>query len=83
MQLKEFLLNETKPGEIVIFREGGWQVGMTRIDNEDLFTFSLNPVMLELYDVICYARERRPWTTKEILVLDIKRSEDVCNARNR
>ena len=77
MKVEEFLRNETKIGDIVIFRDCGWQVGMTRIDNEDLFIFSLNPVMLELYDVICYARERRQWATKEILILDIKRSEDV------
>lgn len=77
MKLEEFLRNETKIGDIVIFREGGWQVGMTRIDSEDLFIFSLNPVMLELYEVICYTREKREWATKDVLVLDIKRSEDV------
>lgn len=77
MKLGEFLRNETKTGDIVIFRDSGWQVGMTRIDSEDLFIFSLNPVLLELYDVICYIHERREWATKDVLVVDIKRSEDV------
>lgn len=76
MRLEEFLRNETKVGDIVIFRDCGWQVGMTRIDGDDFFIFSLNPVMLELYEVICYTHEKREWATKDVLVLDIKRSED-------
>ena len=77
MKVEDFLRNATKPGDIVIFRDSGWQVGMTRIDNDDFFIFSLNPVMLELYEVICYTYEKRDWATKDVLILDIKRSESV------
>ena len=76
MTVGEYLKKEAKIGEIVIFRDGGWQVGMTRIDSEGFYMFSLNPTMLELFDVICYAHERRNWIIGDVLVLDIKRSED-------
>lgn len=75
MTVGEFLQKETRIGDIVIFRDGGWQVGMTRIDNESLYIRSLNPVMLELHDVICYTYERQDWATKDVLVLDIRKPE--------
>ena len=76
MTVGEFLQQKARIGDIVMFREGGWQIGLTRIDNESLYTFSLNPVLLNLYNVIHYAYEQRNWVTKDVLVLDIKRSED-------
>ena len=74
MTLKEFLSNEVKIGEIVIFREAGHQVGMTRVDNEYLFIGSLSGILLELYDVVCYSYEKREWATRDVLVVDIKMS---------
>lgn len=74
MSLREFLLNEVKVGEIVIFREAGHQVGMTRVDNEHLFIGSLSGILLELYDVVCYSHEKREWATMDVLVVDIKMS---------
>lgn len=75
MTVGEFLQREARIGDIVIFRDGGWQVGLTRVDNDGFYIFSLNPVLLNLYDVICYTYERRDWATKDVLVLDIRLSE--------
>lgn len=74
MSLREFLLNEVKIGEIAIFREAGYQIGMTRVDNEYLFIGSLSGILLELYDVVCYSYEKREWSTRDVLVVDIKMS---------
>lgn len=72
MKFRDFLKNEAKIGDIVLIREHGWQIGMTRIDNEDLYFHSLNPVLLELYKVVGFAYEERDWATKKVLVVDIK-----------
>ena len=42
----EFLLKHTDVGDVVIFREDGWQIGMTYIDSEDRFQRSLSTVFL-------------------------------------
>lgn len=78
MTLRDFLLHKTSVGDIIVIREHGWQIGMTRIDNEDLYIFSLNPVLLDLYEVICFTRERREWAIEDVTVIDIKmkRGED-------
>lgn len=75
MTVGEFLQKKARIGDVVMFREGGWQVGLTRVDNDGFYIFSLNPVLLNLYDVICYTYERRDWATKDVLVLDIRLSE--------
>ena len=49
MTLKEFLSNEVKIGEIVVIREAGYQVGMTRVGNEKLFIRSLSEPKTVLY----------------------------------
>ena len=72
MKFRDFLKNEASIGDIVVIREHGWQIGMTRIDNEDLYFHSLNPVLLELYNVVGFAYEERDWATKKVLVVDIK-----------
>lgn len=75
MTLRDFLLHETRVGDIVVIREHGWQIGMTRIDNEDLYIYSLNPVLLDMYDVICFTYEKLDWATKKVLVVDIKMNQ--------
>ena len=72
MKFRDFLKSEARIGDIVLIREHGWQIGMTRIDNEDLYFHSLNPVLLELYKVVGFAYEERDWATKKVLVVDIK-----------
>ena len=72
MKFRDFLKNEAKIGDIVLIREHGWQIGMTRIDNENLYFHSLNPVLLELYNVVHFAYEERDWATKKVLIVDIK-----------
>ena len=72
MKFRDFLKNEARIGDIVLIREHGWQIGMTRVDNEDLYFHSLNPVLLELYKVVSFSYEERDWATKKVLVVDIK-----------
>lgn len=38
MVVREFCLKKTQVGELCVFREGGWIIGSTWIDHEDLFT---------------------------------------------
>ena len=71
MTFKDFLMNETRAGDIIVIREHGWQIGLTRIDNENFYLHSLNPVLLDLYSVVCYTYEKRDWSTREVLVVDI------------
>lgn len=54
--LREYLLHYTEVGDFIAFTEGGWQIGCTFIDHEDLFIKSLNPHMLEK-PVICTKKE--------------------------
>ena len=75
MKFRDFLLHEAKIGDIVLIREHGWQIGMTRIDNENLYFHSLNPVLLELYNVVHFAYEERDWATKKVLVVDIRMNQ--------
>ena len=75
MKFRDFLLHEAKIGDIVLIREHGWQIGMTRIDNENLYFHSLNPVLLELYSVVRFAYEERDWATKKVLIVDIKMNQ--------
>ena len=44
--LEQVLLHETKVFDYVVIRDGGWRVGMTWIDPEDLFMRSLNSRLL-------------------------------------
>lgn len=71
MKLQEFLLRQTDVGDIVIFREGGWQIGMTRIDNEDLFIRSIDPALLRR-EVRYYEYSECDWATQKVLVVDIR-----------
>ena len=75
MKLREFL-NQFKTiggiGEIVVIREHGWQIGLTRIDNEGFFMHNLNPVILDLYDVVKYGYETRDWSKVPVMAVDIK-----------
>lgn len=75
MTIRDFLQRKAQAGEVVIFRESGMQVWITQIDNEGLYIHHLQPDLLDLYEVICYTYERRPWANGDVLVLDIKRSE--------
>lgn len=40
MTVREFCLYHTQVGELCVFRGGGWIIGATWIDHEDLFTIS-------------------------------------------
>ena len=70
MKLRDFLLYKTKVGEVVLIRENGWQIGCTRIDNEDLFIHSLHPSMLDK-EVRHFEYADRDWLVKDPLVVDI------------
>lgn len=72
MILITYLKSQVSPGTIIIFRENGWQIGMTRADNEDLYLHSLSDYLLHNYEVVESGYEQRGWATEDILVLDVK-----------
>ena len=71
MQVIDYLSRYAKVGTVVIFREGGSQIGMTRIDNEDLYLTSLSPTLLRLYKIVNSGYEKREWANVKLLVLDV------------
>ena len=72
MTLITYLKSQVSPGTIIIFREKGWQIGMTRVDNEDLYLYSLSDYLLHNSKVVGSGYEQRGWATEDILVLDVK-----------
>ena len=46
MKVAEYLLHHTEVGDLVEFTDGGWRIGITYIDHEDLFIQSLNKNLL-------------------------------------
>ena len=71
MRLIDFLKTEAHVGDVVIFREHGWQIGMTRIDNEGLYEYSLNPSLLYQFNVVQSAYDHCDWIDANTLVVDI------------
>lgn len=47
MTVREYLLYHTDMGDLVEFTSGGWRIGITYIDSEDLFIQSLNKSLLD------------------------------------
>lgn len=76
MKLKDFLKEEAKIGDIIVIIEHGYQIGLTRIDNENLYFHSLNPVLLELYNVVDFGYEDRDWANVKVLIVDILMSRE-------
>lgn len=68
--VKDYLLYEAKVGDVVIFRDDGWQIGCTRIDNDCLFICSLNPTLLNS-EVKHSEYGERDWINGNVLVIDI------------
>lgn len=46
MKVEEYLRFHTEVGDLVEFTDGGWRIGITYIDSEDLFLQSLNKDLL-------------------------------------
>lgn len=46
MKVEEYLRFHTEVGDLVEFTDGGWRIGITYIDSEDLFIQSLNKNLL-------------------------------------
>lgn len=72
MRLKEVLWLKVKPGELVLIREDGVQIGCTMADDENLFIKSLNPELLER-EVDSYYEIQKGWTTKDVVVVNVFR----------
>lgn len=70
MKLNKFLLKNTNVGDLVMIMDQGWYIGCTIIDHEDLFIGSLNPGLL-MREVKDYGYEKRDWTIKPVLVVNI------------
>lgn len=73
MNLKEFLLERTNVGDLVVFKQDGWQIGCTIIDNEDLFIGSLNPILLRA-NVKTHEYTVRDWTIKPVIDVELNRN---------
>lgn len=69
--LKDILLHRTDVGDLVLIKDGGWQICCTMIDHEDLFIYSLDNKLLEK-EVEEYYYEEQDWTTKNVLIVDLK-----------
>lgn len=70
LRLSELLLKHTNVGDLVVFLDSGWQIGCTIIDHEDLFIGSLNTGLLTRY-VKSYKYEKRDWTIKPVMVVEL------------
>lgn len=46
MKVEEYLRYHTDVGDLVEFTDGGWRIGITYIDSEDLFIQSLDENLL-------------------------------------
>lgn len=46
IKVEEYLLKHTEVGDLVEFTYGGWRIGITYIDSEDLFIQSLSKSLL-------------------------------------
>ena len=66
MQLKEVLQLKVKPGELVLIREDGNQIGCTMADYKNLFIKSLNPELLER-EVDSNYKIQKGWKTKNVM----------------
>ena len=66
MQLKEVLQLKVKPGELVLIREDGNQIGCTMADYKNLFIKSLNPELLER-EVDSNYKIQKGQTTKNVM----------------
>lgn len=65
MKVEEYLRYHTDVGDLVEFTDGGWRIGITYIDAEDLFLQSLNKDLLNAE--VKYKNEER-----HIYIGDIK-----------
>ena len=70
LKVRECLLHYTNTGDFVIFMRAGWQIGCTVIDHEDLFIGSIDRDLLN-EKVTGYRYEKRDWTIKPVMVIDI------------
>lgn len=77
MTLREFLTRHANVGEIVIIRENGWQVAMTRVDNNKLYLGGLSPRLLDDCEVINFTYESRDWATVIVLVIEVLPTKEV------
>lgn len=47
MKVDYYLLQQTNVGDLIEFTHGGWRIGITYIDSEDLFLQSLSTDLLQ------------------------------------
>ena len=78
MKVKEYLLNHTEIGDLVEFTDGGWRIGITYIDSEDLFIRSLNPNLLDA-EVKYENKEKKIYVggCKNPKIIEVSRSIEI------
>ena len=77
MTLRSIIYQHARVGDLIVFRENGWQIGLTRIDNNDLYLLSLNSRLLDEYEVVNFTYEQRDWATVTVLVIDLLPTMEV------
>jgi hypothetical protein len=82
MTVEEYLLYHTDAGDLVEFTEGGWRIGVTYIDHEDLFIQSLNPNLLKA-EVVHENKEKILWVGdyRNPTKVDVSRSIEIKYTR--
>jgi hypothetical protein len=78
MTVLDYLLHETDMGDLVEFTEGGWRIGITYIDSEDLFVQSLNRDLLSA-EVVHENKDKKLYVGnyKNPTVIEVSRSIEI------
>lgn len=82
MTLGEVLLYRTNVDDIVLFVDGGWQIGCTIIDHEDLFSRSINHKLWKS-EVIDYHYISQDWTTKRVMEVNIANNKEETKVKRQ
>ena len=78
MTVEEYLLYHTDAGDLVEFTDGGWRIGVTYIDSEDLFIQSLSKRLLNA-NVKYENKERKLYVGdyKNPTIVELSRSIEI------
>ncbi len=78
MIVLDYLLYETDMGDLVEFTDGGWRIGITYIDSEDLFIQSLSSDLLNA-EVVHENKDKKLYigSYKNPTVVEVSRSIEI------
>lgn len=70
VKVQEYLLKHTEVGEVIVFNNAGYDIGMTVIDNEDLFITSIS-LTIQRKPISNVSHEKRKWAVNPVTVLHV------------